>query len=186
MSWDPDKYYAAWLFATRAHQGQTYGGPHKGERFPYIQHVGTVAMEFLKGALDDPTCDIDLGVQCALLHDTLEDTPTKAETVASLFGADVCAGVMALSKDPNLPDKASQMADSLSRIHKQPREVWMVKMADRITNLSEPPHYWTREKVLKYQAEAEQILSALGPASLTLAERLRKRIDHYGTYADGR
>lgn len=42
--------------------------------------------------------------------------------------------------------KKLQMQDSLRRIKSQPREVWMVKMADRITNLQPPPGHWSEEK----------------------------------------
>lgn len=182
MTWNPDTYYQAWLFAARAHQGQTYAGPEEGERFPYLQHVGTVAMEFLHGAQGDRDCDTNLGVQCALLHDTIEDTSVTYSQVATEFGEAVAAGVSALSKDPLLPDKPSQMADSLARILKQPREVWMVKLADRITNLSMPPPSWSNDKRRRYQQEAEQILAILGAASPTLAARLRQRIDHYGDF----
>ena len=182
MTWNPDKYYQAWLFAARAHQGQTYGGPGDGERFPYLQHVGTVAMEFLHGAQGDQTCDVDLGVQCALLHDTIEDTSVTYPQVAAEFGTAVAAGVSALSKDPYLPNKSAQMADSLLRIHQQPREVWMVKLADRIANLSEPPPSWPTDKRLRYQQEAEQILTVLGAASPALAARLRQRIDRYSGF----
>ena len=83
----------------------------------------------------------DLAVVCALLHDTVEDTPTPLDEIAAKFGNDVAAGVSALTKNDKLP-KPEQMADSLRRIREQPPEIAVVKLADRITNLSEPPHYW--------------------------------------------
>ena len=38
--WDPEIYLKAWHFATRAHDGQTYGGPEEGMRVAYINHIG--------------------------------------------------------------------------------------------------------------------------------------------------
>ena len=73
------------------------------------------------------------------------------------------------------------MADSLARIKEQPREVWMVKLADRITNLQPSPKGWYKidGKIEAYRNELEKILSELGDASEALAERLREKIGVY-------
>jgi (p)ppGpp synthase/HD superfamily hydrolase len=89
---------------------------------------------------------------------------------------------MALTKDESLPDKTSMMLDSLERIKAQPKEVWMVKMADRISNLYSPPFYWNDRKIMKYAEEAELILNALAPANELLAARLRAKIDAYPSF----
>jgi (p)ppGpp synthase/HD superfamily hydrolase len=120
-------------------------------------------------------------VQCALLHDVIEDTEVSYAQVAETFGTEVAEGVSALSKNPDL-EKSQQMADSLQRIRQQPKAVWMVKLADRICNLQPPPHYWTREKCARYREEAHVILNALGEASPYLAERLRIKIADYAVY----
>ncbi len=90
-------------------------------------------------------------------------------------------GVLALSKDKSLP-RAEQMPDCLRRIKQQPREIWMVKMADRISNLQAPPSYWNQDKIKRYQTEAESILGALQDASPYLQVRLRHKIDEYGSF----
>jgi len=59
------------------------------------------------------------------------------------------------------------MPDSLRRIQTQPPEVWVVKMADRITNLQPPPVSWSRDKIAAYRAQAGVILRELAPASGT-------------------
>jgi (p)ppGpp synthase/HD superfamily hydrolase len=74
------------------------------------------------------------------------------------------------------------MPDSLRRILAQPPEIAAVKLADRITNLSAPPHYWTREKCAAYRVEAIAIADALGHASAALDARLRARIVAYAAY----
>lgn len=124
----------------------------------------------------------DLAVQCALLHDTLEDTKVTYEDLRDEFGIAVAEGVRALSKDALLPDKETQMRDSLARIRVQPREIWMVKLADRVCNLGPPPHYWTADKKRAYRAEAELIDTELGSASEYLRANLRERIAAYQMY----
>jgi (p)ppGpp synthase/HD superfamily hydrolase len=64
----------------------------------------------------------NLAIQCALLHDVIEDTDITFERVDAEFGAEVAAGVLALTKNSML-DKIVQMEDSLRRIQKQPYEV---------------------------------------------------------------
>ncbi|MBN1581335.1 MAG: bifunctional (p)ppGpp synthetase/guanosine-3',5'-bis(diphosphate) 3'-pyrophosphohydrolase, partial [Anaerolineae bacterium] len=75
--------------------------------------------------------------------------------------------------------KAQQMQDSLQRIVQRPVEVWMVKLADRIANLSPPPHYWSRDKRAHYRDEARDIHAALHQASAYLGQRLLDKIDEY-------
>ena len=72
-----------------------------------------------------------------------------------------------------------RMADSIARIKIQPREIWMVKLADRITNLQPPPPQWTKEKINRYRIEAAYILEELGESSPILSERLGKKIEDY-------
>lgn len=164
----------AWRFAARAHAGQTLPD---GE-LPYVVHLGAVAMEVLVAHQLEPLGRPLLALQCALLHDTLEDTDTTEADLQTSFGPDVLGGVRALTKNPALP-KDRGMADSLSRIRQQPREIWAVKLADRISNLSQPPRHWTPEKIASYKREAEQILRELNDAHAVLAVRLADRIAAY-------
>ena len=178
--WSQDAYIQAYRFAAEAHRGQLV----PGTEIPYLMHISLVCMEVTTalhaGSADNPT----LAVQCALLHDVIEDTPATFEAVRAAFGPGVAAGVLALTKDKRL-EKPAQMQDSLRRIRQQPREVWMVKLADRITNLQPPPATWTAAKISAYQAEARQILDALGSASPLLAARLEQKINTYGNFVGG-
>lgn len=170
-----DAWRDAWRFSAEAHHGQKF----PGTELPYSLHVASVATETLLALEDAPLEERLLALRCALLHDVLEDTAVTPEALGARFGAAVLAGVRALSKDPSLP-KEARMADSLRRIQAQPRAVWCVKLADRITNLETPPGYWSDEKVAGYRVEAGEILAALGDASPRLAARLRRRIAVYG------
>lgn len=178
--WNQDSVLAAWNFASLAHKDQTIPGTD----IAYINHIGTVAMEVM-GAVSSAPDGIenpDLAILCALLHDTIEDTEASFDELLERFGQDVADGVQALSKDTALPTKVAQMADSLARIKACPKEVWMVKLADRITNLQPPPAYWTKEKCAAYRDEAIAILGALGEAHALLAQRLQSKIDTYVRY----
>lgn len=165
---------AAWSFAARAHRTQKFPGTD----LPYLVHIGAVSMEIFAAHHELPFTRPELAVQCALLHDTLEDTPTDEAELVSRFGAEVAAGVRALTKNATLA-KSEAMADSLRRIREQPVEVWAVKLADRISNLGPPPSHWTAEKIAGYAEEAQTILDALGEAHEPLARRLAERIAQY-------
>lgn len=172
---DPELYRRALFFAADAHGRQTT----PDARRPYVVHVVAVSAEVLAVHAAERWERGDLAVACALLHDVLEDTATPAAELAAQFGAEVADGVAALTKDALLP-KSSRMADSLRRIRLQPREVWCVKLADRIVNLAPPPSSWTPAKIERYREEAVTVADALGDASPALHARLREKIAAYG------
>ena len=177
--WSPDAYTDALRFAAERHRGQEV----PGSGLPYVVHLTQVAAEVAATLARERFAQPDLAIQCALLHDTLEDTETTADELSARFGSGVAAGVQALTKDARLP-KAEQMADSLSRIQAQPHEVWIVKLGDRSANLGRPPASWSRAKRARYREEAGAILRALAPASLHLADRLAARIAAYQAFVD--
>lgn len=176
-SWSPDLWLRAFEFAAQAHQGQEL----PGKDLPYILHPCAVAMEVsaaiaTRGDVEQP----DLALACALLHDVAEDTPVGLDLIRKEFGDAVANGVAALSKNPSAGDKQAQMRDSLRRVKDQPKEIWMVKLADRVNNLRTPPQHWTAAKIAAYREEAELILNELGSACPVLSARLRDRITAYG------
>lgn len=183
--WNIDLVARAWTISAKAHDGQKYGGPATGEQIEYLQHIGSVTMEVMQALQHHPQANADLAVLCAILHDTVEDTPVTLAQIAGQFGDPVAAGVAALTKNKNAGDKTAQMLDSLQRIKAQPREVWMVKMADRITNLYHPPYYWDADKIKAYRQEAQLIYEHLHPASDFLAQRLQHKITAYLDFLPG-
>ena len=175
----PERYQQALHFAGLKHGDQK----EPGRGLPYVVHLTSVAMEVIASLAEDPLQNPDLAVACALLHDTIEDTDTTYDEVAERFGRDVADGVRALTKDPRL-EKAEQMPDSLQRLRTQPREVQLVKLADRIVNLQPPPPEWNEAKKRRYRAEAKRIQETLGPASAPLASRLEEKIEAYEAYLE--
>ncbi len=179
-NWDREKYLKAWYFASIRHTGQKYGSHEEGVQIDYLTHLGKVSMEVIWaiGQSNEPY-HADLAVQCAILHDTIEDTSTTYEELNSLFGNQVADGVLALTKNEKLATKKEQMLDSLLRIKQQPKEIWMVKMADRISNLHQPPYYWDDNKICSYIEEAKLIHENLYVANEELANRLEEKIERY-------
>lgn len=182
--YSPDRYVQAMRFAAERHKAQK----EPGHDLPYLVHVVSVAAEVIAALPTTTLANPDLAVTCALLHDTVEDTATTLDEIAELFGPAVAAGVSALTKnealtiDGRAATKREQMTDSLRRIREQPPEIAVVKLADRITNLSTPPHYWTKEKCGTYREEGLLIADTLGHASATLDARLRARAEAYKTH----
>jgi len=174
--WNQDVCARAYDFAAMAHGEQKM----QGCGYPYIFHVSLVAMEIMNALTFEKTANPDLAVQCAFLHDVLEDTPTTYDDLLKSFGHPVADGVMALSKDALLPPD-DRMPDSLKRIRLQPIEIWKVKLADRIVNLRTPQFDWGAEKKTEYRTEAVMIYNALSEASGYLAERLLQTINNYST-----
>ena len=179
--WLQESYLNAWNFASYYHRNQKV----PGKDLPYINHVGSVTMEIMSAIVQtNPVDKPDLAVQCALLHDLIEDTEIGYDKIKDEFGSAVADGVGALSKNKDLKTKSERMRDSLKRIKKQPKEIWMVKLADRITNLQPPPYYWTKNKIEQYRNEAIEIHDALKGANDVLSSRLLYKIEQYEKYTE--
>lgn len=166
-------YQEAIKFATYKHLAKRQ--KVKGTKLPYVVHLSNVAMEIFMAAMHTKDFNLIYAIQSALLHDTIEDTETTFDEIKNGFGEDIAIAVLALSKDENLP-KDKQIPDSLARIKKLKKEVWAVKLADRITNLQPPPADWSREKNIKYLKESQIILDELRDGNEYLADRLEAKI----------
>ncbi len=173
-----DSIQKAWKWASRYHATQTYAAPDPTRNEPYLAHIAAVTFEIMAALNVEPFEKPLLAIQCAILHDLVEDTSVTPEMLEAEFGVEVALGVSALTKNESLV-KTQQMADSLMRIQQQPKEVWIVKLADRINNLDPPPHHWDDAKKRAYQEEAVQIYESLKSASPYLSVRLLEKIQAY-------
>lgn len=182
--WSIDELQDAWQLATKMHDGQKYGGPNQGEQIEYINHIGSVVFEILTALTFENDMDSNLAIKCAILHDTIEDTGLLYDDILNGFGLEVANGVLALTKNENINGKREKMLDSLNRIKKQPKEIWAIKMADRIANLYAPPFYWTNEKKKEYLEEARLILNELHIGNKYLGIRLANKIKEYQKFID--
>jgi guanosine-3',5'-bis(diphosphate) 3'-pyrophosphohydrolase len=174
-------YQKAILFASSKHEKINHKVP--GTDLPYVIHLSNVAMEILIAAAETENFNLDLAVQVALLHDTIEDTEAEYEDLVEIFGREVADCVKALTKDKDL-SKDYAMIDSLERIKSQPKEIWAVKLADRITNLQPPPKHWNKLKIQKYLEEARIIHEELKDGNVFLAVRLWAKIKDYEAFVE--
>jgi (p)ppGpp synthase/HD superfamily hydrolase len=172
-----DGYQRAIDFAARAHRGQKV----PGKPYTYIVHLSNVTMEIMAAICAQGVNDPDLAVTCGLLHDVIEDTRVRHEQIEEIFGKKVADGVLALSEDRRIL-KGRRLEDSIGRIREQAREIWMVKLADRITNLQKPPGHWPTEKRKEYLQDAEYILESLSGCNVHLERRLETKLGEYAAY----
>jgi (p)ppGpp synthase/HD superfamily hydrolase len=171
-------YQKAFLFAGEAHQNQIVTGTNAN----YLLHISNVTMEILIAYFNEPTFDVNFAIQVSILHDTLEDTSITYNDLKNNFGVNIADGVLALTKNSNLPNKSAKILDSLERIKKQPDEVYLVKIADRVTNLQKPPKNWNKDKVINYYNEAKIIEGYLFGKHNYLDNRLQFEINNYTVF----
>jgi len=159
------------------------GERHGDQKMPssnasYLVHLASVAMEVIFAAPQSTDFDLEFAVPVALLHDVIEDTPTTLEEVRGHFSEPVAEAVLALTKNELLPAN-EQIPDSLKRIKNLQKEVWAVKLADRISNMQKPPSSWPTEKRKEYQQVARLILKELQGGNPYLEDRLALLIEKY-------
>lgn len=172
-----DLYQKAINFAGNKHGDQKV----PGTKSSYLVHLSNVAMETMIAGENTPYFDLGFAVQVALLHDILEDTSTTFNELQAAFGLKIADAVMALSKNESLKSQ-EQIPDSLERIKLQSKEVWAVKLADRISNMQKPPAHWDQFKIIAYQKMARVILSTLKGGNAYLEKRLEEKILDYKQY----
>ncbi len=170
-------YQNAINYAAERHKDQKVPGTQRS----YLVHLTTVAMETMIAGEHTAYFDRGFAVQVAILHDLLEDTSTTFSEIQAVFGLKIADAVLALSKNIAL-ESTEQIPDSLERIKLQSKEVWAVKLADRISNMQKPPKHWDQFKIIAYQKMARVILSTLKGGNVYLEKRLEEKILDYNQY----
>ncbi|HEY2784453.1 MAG TPA: HD domain-containing protein [Fimbriiglobus sp.] len=148
-----DPLLSAISFAARAHRHQI----RKDGQTPYVAHVCRVAfvLRHLFG-VDDVNV-----LTAAILHDTLEDTTTDFDDIASQFGTDVAGWVAALTKDGRLPETDREEAYGKA-LAAGGTAVCFCKLADVYDNLCDSPSMPV-EKRAKTLANARRYLAVFRP-----------------------
>jgi len=175
MLWNSKKFNRAMFFAVKAHKNQMMQYPSD---MPYVAHIFGVCQTAINYVEKNIELDWDLLVQVALLHDTIEDTDVTYQDIKLNFGENVANGVLAVSKEDNI-EKEKQMENCIQKIKRSPKEIAMVKLADRIFNIRERVPTWSKEKQEFYKKEAQYICDNLGYASSGLKQALIDAIDNY-------
>jgi len=91
-----DLYRKSINFAALAHAGQNV----PGKPYCYLAHITSVVVEIIAAIPEIKYANADLAVQCAILHDILEDTDVTTVELENEFGLSVRKGVSALTKNP--------------------------------------------------------------------------------------
>jgi len=164
-------------FAADKHRDQRRKDDHGS---PYINHPIALAR-----LLCDEAGVTDTETLCAaLLHDTVEDTNTTPEELASHFGPVVSRIVMEVTDDKRLP-KAERKRLQIVHAASASYQARLVKLADKTCNLRDvhdsPPVGWTLERRQAYFDWAREVVGALRGTHRRLEElfdaayRLRPR-----------
>jgi guanosine-3',5'-bis(diphosphate) 3'-pyrophosphohydrolase len=134
------------VFAAEKHRGQVRKG---ADATPYIYHPIAVAEALAKeGGVTDP----DL-IAAALLHDTIEDTPTVHDDLVEAFGERVADLVAELTDDKRLP-KARRKELQVEHAPHLSDGAKQIKLGDKLCNLREmlasPPADWPAARRAEY------------------------------------
>jgi (p)ppGpp synthase/HD superfamily hydrolase len=145
----------ALMFAARKHADQRRKG---AAAEPYINHLAEVAL-----LVAEATGGRDVtAVLAALLHDTLEDTPTTREELEREFGPDVAAVVVEVTDDKRLP-KAERKRLQVENAGRKSDRAKLVKIADKTSNLrsilQSPPVGWDLARRREYFEWSERVVA---------------------------
>ena len=144
-------------FAAWKHAGQM----RKGEgKIPYIHHpVEVTAVLAEVGGVTDVAV-----LQAGILHDVIEDTPTKPDELELHFGSQVCAIVLEVTDDKN-QDKLDRKAAQVAHAPHLSRDAQALKLADKISNVFDvafsKPVDWPVERQLEYFDWASRVVAGL-------------------------
>src|SRR5215203_516398 len=124
----------AYVYAMKAH-----GEQKRASGDPYFSHPLEVAAILTDLKLDDST------IAAALLHDTIEDTPTTRAEIDQMFGPDIGALVEGLTKlnKLDLVTKEAKQAENLRKLLLAIADdvrVLLIKLADRLHNMRTLEH----------------------------------------------
>lgn len=141
------------------------------EASPYINHpIAVATLLAVEGGVDDLVT-----LQAAILHDTIEDTETTYDELASLFGREVADVVLEVTDDKSIKDKAVRKQLQLEHAPGKSVSAAMVKLADKTCNLrdigAEPPKDWDAQRKQDYLDWARRVVEALPRVHEGLLER---------------
>ena len=141
-------------FSTEKHKNQTR---QDEDRTPYIVHP--IAVKHILSEMGGVE-DVEI-LAAALLHDTLEDTPTTREELIENFGQRVCSLVEEVSDDKTLP-KQTRKDLQIEHAPQLSEGAVLIKLGDKISNVTDiahtPPTNWNRSRCLEYLNWAEEVI----------------------------
>ena len=173
-----DRLLNAINFATIKHRNQRRKNQ---EKTPYINHPIEVTT-FLSNA---GITDVNV-LMAAVLHDTIEDTGTTYDEIASQFGSDVAETVLECSDDKKL-DKVQRKKLQIEHAEVISTAAKLVKMSDKLSNMRDlmfnPPTHWTKTEIIGYVVWSYFVIDKLkGPKGVNqyLERELSIIFDNFG------
>jgi guanosine-3',5'-bis(diphosphate) 3'-pyrophosphohydrolase len=145
---------------------------------PYIVHPIEV-MNILR------ECGVtDVNTLCGgVLHDTVEDTGTKADDLITLFGNDVCRIVMECTDDKSL-SKVQRKQLQIEHASTISNEAKLVKLADKYSNIkglsTDAPAKWSQEEIIGYVKWGFAVCQSLYGQNEKLDKLMQQVFAEYG------
>jgi guanosine-3',5'-bis(diphosphate) 3'-pyrophosphohydrolase len=159
-------------FAAIKHQNQRRKNPLQT---PYINHPIGVAMYLSECGVTDT--DV---LSAAILHDTVEDTDTSLEELATLFGTKIAGLVSTVSDDKTLV-KAERKRLQVIHARESSSETKLIKMADKMHNLTDltkiQPTGWDEKRVQGYFVWSKAVIDGCRGTNEMLENMLDKLFD---------
>jgi len=152
------------LFAAQAHAGQFRDGE---DALPYIVHPIEVLTNLrVIGEVTDPK-----HLAAAVLHDVLEETSASESEMEKLFGKSVLKLVREVTRvEPTSEQIAGLSKDEiwslrsgmlLSEIAVMGKKAQAIKLADRLSNLSEAARTRKGKRLQRYLAQTHEMLALI-------------------------
>ncbi len=120
----------------------------KGSGMPYIVHP------FRAARLLQPLHDHEL-VCAALLHDVVEDSDVTIEQIREEFGENIAFLVDACTKE-----EGRDQIQKVIEFSRQDKRAMLVKLADRVDNMTDHPSIMSEHLRQKYIEQGRQLLEA--------------------------
>ena len=143
-------------FAKKKHKDQS----RKFAEEPYFNHPKRVSEIVKKFKQSHKIQEL---IAAALLHDTLEDTDTNIKELKEKFGELITSLVIQLTTDEEEKEekgKLKYLSEKLSDPKKVSSWALVIKLADRLDNVSDPKKV-PEEFVDKYVKETREIIKSL-------------------------
>ncbi len=115
--------------ATKAHRG---GNRKGGDQIPYIVHPIEVALTLQENDMPDEI------IAAGLLHDTLEDTTIKVETLEDRFGREITDLVIGASERLENRDQTSwekRKQYTVDHLKEAEKKIKYISCADKLSNI---------------------------------------------------
>ncbi|MCA3575347.1 MAG: bifunctional (p)ppGpp synthetase/guanosine-3',5'-bis(diphosphate) 3'-pyrophosphohydrolase [Aestuariivirga sp.] len=145
----------AYVFAAERHTRQRRKGVNEEPYMNHLVEVAALVAEATEGK--DPNL-----TAAAVLHDTIEDTPTSHAELEQAFNRDVADLVADVTDDKSLA-KADRKALQVSNAPKKSSRAKIIKIADKTSNLrsllNSPPGDWSDARRSEYLAWARQVVA---------------------------